>query len=111
VIIALAQDDTLEHRIEHPADGEQILKRCQRPRLRRLGRGLQVGPRRRDQQPGAVRQCHEQLQPAMALHPAGQLKRPALPRMRPSHDAHRRREAIEVGSVSRLPLTRSITTR
>ncbi|MBV8868658.1 MAG: hypothetical protein JOY65_04480 [Acetobacteraceae bacterium] len=105
-MIALALDDTLEHRIEHPAGGEQIIQRRQRPRLQCLDRRLQVGPCRRDQQASAIRQRHEQLQPTVAVHPAGQLKRPALPRMPTTDDPHRRREAIEVGSVSCLPSTR-----
>ena len=53
----------------------------------------------------AVRQHQDQLQPAAAAHPPHQLKRAALPCMtRPQHP-HRRREAIEMGSVSCLPLT------
>jgi hypothetical protein len=108
-IIPLAQDDTLKQRLEHPPRRQQIIKRSQRARPGRFDRALQIGPRRRHHQVAAVRQHHDQLEPAAAAHPSHQLKRAALPRVtRPQHP-HRRREAIEVGSVSRLPLIVSTT--
>jgi hypothetical protein len=105
MIISLPADDTLQQRIQHSTRGEQIIKRPQRPGRWRLGRGLQVSPGGREQQTAAVRQLDDQLQPSMAAHPPGQLKRAALPRVsRPQHP-NRRWEAIEVGLVSCLPLT------
>jgi hypothetical protein len=101
----LGQDDTINQPIQDASHGEQISERSQRPRLDRLGRGLQVGPHRRHHQMAAVRQHEDQLQPTPPAHPPHQLKRAALPRMPRPHDPHRRREAIEVGSVSCLPST------
>jgi len=108
-MIALGQDDTLEQRLEHPSRGEQIPKRAQRPRPDRPRRGLQIGPRGRDHQMTGVRQDQDQLQPPAPVHPAHQLKRLSLPRMRASDDPHRRREAIEVGLVSCVPSISSAT--
>jgi len=105
-IIPLAQDDTLNQRAEDSARRQQILKRSQRARPRRLDRALQIGPRRRHHQVAAVRQHHDQLQPAATAHPPHHLKRAALPRVTRPHNPHRRREAIEVGSLSCLPLRR-----
>jgi hypothetical protein len=105
-MIALGEDDTVQQRLQHPPDREQIIKRGQRARLGRLRRGgrrLKIRPRGRNEQRAAVRQHHDQLQPAPAAHPTPQLKRAALPRMRTPNDPHRRREAIEVGLVSCLP--------
>jgi hypothetical protein len=109
-IIALGQDDTLEQRVKNPSRGEQIIKRRQRPRPGRVGRDLQIGPRRRDEQVASVRQHHNQLQAPAAPHPPHQLKRAALPRVPRPPNPDRRREAIEVGSVSCLPSTASPTT-
>jgi hypothetical protein len=88
-MIALGQDDTLKQRLEHPARGEQILERAQRPRPDGLGRGLQIGPRGRDHQMAGVRQDQEQLKAPAPVHPAHQLKRLSLPRMSAPDDPHR----------------------
>jgi hypothetical protein len=105
MIISLPADETLQQRLQHPPRGEQIVERPQRSGRWRLGRGLQVGPGGRQQQTAAVRELDDQLQPPVAAHPPGQLKRAALPRVsRPQHP-NRRREAIEVGLVSCVPLT------
>jgi len=57
----------------------------------------------------AVREDQDQLQTPTTAHPAHQLMRPALPRMRAPDDPDRSREAIEVGLVSCVPSGRSIT--
>jgi len=105
-IIALRPDDTLKQRHQHPPCREQIAKRTERPGQRRLDRALQISPRGRNHQVAAVGQHHDQLQPPTAAHPAHQLKRLSLPRVTRANDPHPRREAIEVGSVSCLPLRR-----
>jgi hypothetical protein len=105
-MIALAQDDTLEQRLEHPSRREQIVKRAQRPRPDRLRCGLQIGPRGRDHQMTGVRQDQDQLKAPAPVHPAHQLKRLPLPRMRAADDPDRWREAIEVGLVSCVPSRR-----
>lgn len=89
MIIALAQDDTLNQRRQHPPGGQQILKQTQRPCPDRLQHGLQIGPRCRDHQMAGVRKDQDQLQPSVAVHPAHQLKRLSLPRMRTPNDPHR----------------------
>jgi hypothetical protein len=109
-IIAPGQDNTLDQRLQHPPRLQEIVKGAQHPRRRRPGRAPQVSPRGRDHQMAAVRQHQDQLQPAAPAHPPHQLKRTALPRMPRPHDPHPRRKAIEVGSVSRLPLTAFSTT-
>jgi hypothetical protein len=99
-IIALGPDALLKQRIEHPSRAEQCIQRPQRPRRERAGRALEIRPRGRHEQMAAVRQHHDQLQALMPVHPADQLKRPALPCMPRPHDPDRSREAIEVGLVS-----------
>jgi hypothetical protein len=110
-IIALGQDDTRKQRLEHPPRREKIIQRRQRPTVRRSRHCLKVGPHGRDHQVAAVRQHDDQLQPTAAPHPPHQPKRAALPRMPSPDDPHRRRKAIEMGSVSCLPLTASTTRR
>jgi len=66
---------------------------------------LKICPLCRDKQGAAVLEDQDQLQLAPAAHPARQLKRAALQRVTRAHDPDGRREAIEVGSVSCLPLT------
>ena len=88
-MIALGQDDTLEHRLEDSSRGEQILKRAQRPRPDWRWRGLQIGPRGRDHQMAGVRQDQDQLKAPATVHPAHQLKRLSLPRVSSSNDPHR----------------------
>jgi hypothetical protein len=110
-IIALGQDDTPNQRLEHTARGQQVLQRPQRPSGRRVRRSLEIGPRRRDQRAAVVRQHEDQLEPAAAPHPAHQRERAALQWMTRPHDPHLLREAVEVGSVSCLPLIASGTTR
>jgi hypothetical protein len=88
-MIALGQDETLQQRFEHSSRGEQILKRAQRPRPDRPGRGLQIRPRSRDHQMAGIRQDQDQLKAPAPVHPAHQLKRLSLPRMRAPNDPHR----------------------
>jgi hypothetical protein len=113
-IIAPGQDDTAptspllkqtgtQHAVQHPPHRQQVPHRAHRPRLERLDRTLQIRPRRREQQPTAVRQHQDQLQPPPAAHPPDQLERAALQRMPLPNDPDRRREPIEVGLVSCLP--------
>jgi hypothetical protein len=109
-MIALSQDGTLKHRLQDPPRRQQIIQRPQRPRLDRLGSGLQVSPRGRDHQVAAVRQHQDQLELTPPAHPPHPLKRAALPRMPTPDDPDRRREAIEMGSVSCLPSTEFSTT-
>jgi hypothetical protein len=110
-IIPLAQDDTRNQRVQDSARRQQIVKRSQRARPGRFDRALQIRPRRRHHQVAAVRQHQDQLEPAAAAHPPHQLKRAALPRVTRPHNPHRRREAIEMGSVWCLPLIAFSTTR
>jgi hypothetical protein len=63
---------------------------------------IEICPFCGDQQATAVPKHHDQLKLALAAHPARQLERAALKRVTRPHDPHRRREAIEVGSVSCL---------
>jgi hypothetical protein len=109
-----------QHAVEHATHRQQILKRAQRllatcratsRRRRRHRLTLQIGPRRRNQQPAAIRQHQNQLQPPTTAHPPDQLKRATLQRMARPHDPDRRREAIEVGSVSCLLSIEFSTTR
>jgi hypothetical protein len=109
-IIPRAQDDTLNQRVQDSARHQQIVKRSQRARPGRFDRALQIGPRRRHHQVAAVRKHQDQLEPAAAAHPPHQLERAALPRVTRPHHPHRRREAIEVGSVSCLPSIEFSTT-
>jgi predicted metal-dependent phosphoesterase TrpH len=110
-IIPLAQDDTLNQRVQDSARSQQIVKPSQRARPGRFDRALQIRPRRRHHQVAAVRQHQDQLEPAATAHPPHQRKRTALPRVTRPHNPHRRREAIEVGSVSCLPSIGFSTTR
>jgi len=64
---------------------------------------LEICPFCGDQQATTVLKHHDQLKLALAAHPARHLERAALKRVARAHDPHRRREAIEVGSVSCLP--------
>ena len=64
---------------------------------------LEICPFCGDEQATAVLKHEDQLELAPPPHPAGQLKRAALKRVARAHNADRRREAIEVGSVSCLP--------
>ena len=109
-IIAASQDDTppldrpaalgnAQHPVQHPPQHRQALKRGQRPR-RLPPSALQVRPRRRNQRPAAVRQHQQQLQPPPPAHPTEQPKLAALQRMARPCYPNRRREAIEMGSVS-----------
>ena len=105
-MIALGQDDTLKQRLQDATGSQQLPKRGKRPRHHRLRLGLQIRPLRRQKQRAAVREHEDQLQPTPAAHPAPQLKRAALPRVTPPDDLHPLRVAIEVGSVSCLPMSR-----
>ena len=89
MIIARGQDDTLNQRRKHPPRGQQILKQTQRPCPDRLRHGLQISPHSRNHQMAGVRKDQDQLQPSVAVHPAHQLKRLSLPRMRAPNDPHR----------------------
>jgi hypothetical protein len=98
----LAAPPGAQHAVQHPSRGQQVLDRAQHPRLRRPHRAFQIRPRCRHQQPAAVGQHKDQLQPPPTTHPPDQLKRAALQRMSRPHHPHHRREAIEVGLVSCL---------
>jgi hypothetical protein len=63
---------------------------------------FEICPCGRDEQGAAVRQHQDQLELPAAAHPADQLKRATLQRVARPHDTDRRREAVEVGSVSCL---------
>jgi predicted metal-dependent phosphoesterase TrpH len=121
-IIAPGPDDTAprrqiaaqtitQHPVQDPPRRQQILQRAQRPRHSRAHRALQISPRRRDQQPAAIRQHQDQLQPPAAAHPPDQLKRAARLRVARPHHPHARRKAIEVGLVSCLLSIGFSTTR
>ena len=97
----LAGPATAQHTVQHAPHRQQILQRAQCPRCRRPGpTALQIGPRRWNEHPAAVRQHQQELEPAMPAHPADQLKRAALQRVPHARDPDRRREPIERGSVS-----------
>ena len=103
----LARPSGAQHTVEHVPHRQQILQRAQSPRCRRPDpTTLQIGPRRRNEHPAAVRQHQQQLEPAMPAHPPDQLKRAAFQRVPRARNPDRRREPIEMGSVS---CDRSIT--
>ena len=108
-IFAPGQDDTLKQPVEHAPRRQQILKRPQRPRRRRLRQALQVRPPGRDQRAAAVGQHEQQIQRAATAHPAHHRELMALQWVTRTHDPHHRREPIKVavGSMSGLPLRRS----
>ena len=64
---------------------------------------LEICPFCGDEQATAVLKHEDQIELAPPAHPAGQLERAALKRVACAHNPDRRREAIEVGSVSCLP--------
>jgi len=64
---------------------------------------LEICPFCGDEQATAVLKHEDQIELAPPAHPAGQLERAALKRVARAHNPDRRREAIEVGSVSCLP--------
>jgi hypothetical protein len=96
--------DSLQHAIEHPPRRQQVVQRPERPCRWQVGVALEIRPFCGDKQGAAVLKHQDQLQLAPAAHPARQLKRAALQRVTRAHDPDGRREAIEVGSVSCLPL-------
>ena len=72
---------------------------------------FEICPGGRNEQGTAIRQHQDQLKLTPAAHPAGEPKRAALQPMAGPHNSDRRREAIDVGSVSCLPSTGFSTTR
>jgi len=72
---------------------------------------LEICPLCGDEQATAVLKHEDQLELAPPAHPAGQLERAAPKRVARAHNPDRRREAIEVGSVSCLPSIGFSTTR
>jgi hypothetical protein len=81
---------------------QQVSDRAQRRRLRLLPPRwrLEIGPLGGDQRLGAIGQDQRQRQPALAALPAQHLQRLALQRVVATGDRDRRREAVEMGSVS-----------
>ena len=65
---------------------------------------LKICPFCGDEQATAVLKDQDQLELAPAAHPAGKLERAALKRVACPHNTDRRREPVEVGSVSCLLL-------
>ena len=64
---------------------------------------LEICPFCGDEHATAVLKHEDQIELAPPAHPAGQLERAAQKRVARAHNPDRRREAIEVGSVSCLP--------
>jgi hypothetical protein len=79
---------------------QQVSDRAQRRWRGWLGWRLKVGPPGGDQRLGAISQHQRQRQPALAALPAQHLQRLALKRVVAAGDRDRRREAVEMGSVS-----------
>jgi hypothetical protein len=94
--------DSLQHTIKHSPRRQQVLQRPERPCRWRVSVALQIRPFCRDKEGAAVLKHQDQLQLAPAAHPARQPERAALKRVACPHNTDRRREAIEVGSVSCL---------
>ena len=72
--------------------------RCRRSCFLRCG-GIQVRPGGWDERPRAIRQDQNQIELAVAPHPAQQRQRLAFQRVAASNDGDRSRIALEVGSV------------
>jgi hypothetical protein len=89
-----------QQRRQHRAGVQQVSDQAQRLRLLLPGRLLEIGPLGRDQRLRAIRQHQRQLQPALSALPAQHLQRLALQRVVAAGDRDRRREAVEMGSVS-----------
>ena len=83
-------------------------KRCERCCFRWCGR-IQVRPGRRDERTRTVRQEKNQVQRAVAPHPAKHRECLAFQRVARSDDGDCRRLALEVGSVMPFRSTTSIT--
>ena len=86
---------------KHAAGMQQVryrAKRCWRGYFGRWG-GIQVSPGRWDERTRAVGKDQNEIQLAMAPHPAKQRERLALQWMAVSDDLDRRWIALEVGSV------------
>ena len=85
-------------------------KRCQGGGLQCRRGGVQVRPRGRDERARTIGQDQNEIQRAVAPHPAKQRERLALQRVAGSDDFDRRWIALEVGSV--LPFrSTALTTR
>ena len=86
---------------EHTAGVQQIgygAERCRCGCVMWRG-GVQVGPGSWDERAGPVGQNQDEVQLAVAPHPAKQRKRLALKRVADSDDGDRGRIPLEVGSV------------
>jgi hypothetical protein len=86
---------------EHTAGVQQVRYRPKRCRCGdfRLRGGIQVGPGRWDERPRAVRQNQNEIQRAVASHPAQQRQRLTFQRVAGSDDRDCGRVPLEVGSV------------
>ena len=86
---------------EHTAGVQQVrnrAKRCRRGLFRLCG-GIQVSPGRWDERAGPVRQHQDEVQLAVAPHPAKQRQRLTFQCMAGSNNGDLGRIALEVGSV------------
>ena len=96
---------------EHPAGVQQVryrAKRCRCGDFRPCG-GIQVGPERRDERAGPVGQHQDEVQRAVAPHPAKQRQYLTFQRVPCSDDRDFGRVALEMGSVLPFRSTDSIT--
>src|SRR2546429_4175942 len=75
-------------------EGSQLVARL------RLLVGAEIGPRRRDQRTGTVRQHQDQIKMTLPAHPAEHRQRPATEWVTLPDDRHLRRKVLQVGSVS-----------
>jgi hypothetical protein len=93
---------------EHAAGMQQVrygAKRCQRGCFTWCGR-IQVSPGRWDERTRPIGQDQNEIQLAVAPHPAKQRERLALQRVAGSHDLDHGRIPLEVGSVLPFRSTR-----
>jgi hypothetical protein len=96
---------------KHPASMQQVCyraKRCWCGNFTLCG-GIQVSPGRWDERAGAVGQNQDEVQLAVAPHPAEQRQCLTFQRVPCSDDRDFSRVALEVGSVLPFRSTRSIT--
>jgi len=97
---------------KHAASMQQVryrAKRCRCADLRLWG-GIQVSPGRRDERAGPVGQNQDEVQLAVAPHPAKQRQRLTFQRVPRYDDRDFGRVALEVGSVLPFRLTLFRTT-
>jgi hypothetical protein len=84
-------------------------KRCQGGGSKCRRGGVQVRPRGRNERARTIGQDQNEIQCAVAPHPAKQRERMAFQRVASSDDLDARRIALEVGSVLPFPSTISHT--